>query len=132
LRASSNGDAHQDNCPNTYVRTILNGDWRKLDGIVENGFVFPFFRMGGGNDFHTRPDADILPNFQTACPVEKTLLSDPSALPYDNPIFVVPLQNCVMTDIDVVFQYDVFRMEDQHSRLNDHALAQLRELARLK
>jgi hypothetical protein len=132
LGALSNSDAHQDNGPDPYVRSIFNDDWCKLDGIMENGFAFPLFRVGGSDDFDTRSDAHVLSNHQAACPMEKTLLSDPSAPSDDDSIPVIALQDGVMTDVDIVFQYNILWMEDQHPRLNDHSAAEVRELAGLK
>jgi len=91
---------------------------------VEYGLIDTFLRMDGSNNFHTRANTHIFANEKTAGTVEKALLANPCAFSYHHLVFIVSLENSIVTYVDILVYFDIFRMKDKYAGFKDYAFAQ--------
>src|SRR5262245_38404308 len=71
-------------------------------------------------------------NHQTSGTMEKTLLANPCAVSYDHLIFIVSLEDCIVTYVDILAYFNIFRMKNKYAGFKDHPFSQRTKVGQMK
>ena len=130
LHAAPDGHARQDDRADADVGMVADLDRLKVDAALDDWLVDPLLGVLGGEDLHTRPDADLATDRNPAGRVEVALLADPALIADHHPVLVVALKDRVVADVDAGADLDVPSVEDQYRRLDVRLLAEPSEVSR--
>jgi hypothetical protein len=60
--------------------------------------------------------------------VQKALLANPCAFSYNHSVFIISFENGIVTYVDMLAYFDIFRMKDEYTGFKDHPLAERTEI----
>ena len=61
---------------------------------------------------------------KTAGTMEKALLANPCAFSYNHLVFIVSLENGIVTYVDMLAYLNIFGMKDKYAEFKDYTFAQ--------
>ena len=78
-----------------------------------------------GKHFYAWPDPDIIADTNSASCMEKTNLTNPRVVADNHVALEITPENCIMSDIDIIADFKVFRVEDAHAVFNNDVFTDL-------
>jgi hypothetical protein len=85
-----------------------------------------------GDDGYFGTDSNLIADHYPAGTVKKTILADPGIITYDHLIQMIPLQDRIVSDIDIVAYRDISCMEYHYASFKNDIFTDTLQIGWLK